>query len=69
LNTLGASQQLVVSFAAGTEIYVVLEKLSLSPEQRLPSPTAQAKQRNVEELRQLLQLQRELDQSAAAPAE
>jgi hypothetical protein len=69
LNTLASSQQVVVSFAAGTEIYVVLEKLSLSPEQRLPSPTAQAKQRNVEELRQLLQLQRELDQSAAAPAE
>jgi hypothetical protein len=68
LNTLGASQQLVVSFAAGTEIYVVLEKLSLPPEQqRPPSRTAETRQRNVEDLRQLLELQRELDQSAAPP--
>jgi hypothetical protein len=69
LNILASTQQLVVSFAAGTEIYVVLEKLSLPPEQRPPSRNVEAKQRNIEELRQLLELQRELDQSAAAPPE
>jgi type IV secretory pathway VirB10-like protein len=69
LNMLASTQQLVVSFAAGTEIYVVLEKLLLPPEQRTTSRPVEAKQRNVEQLRQLLELQRELDQSAAAPPE
>lgn len=64
------TEHLVVSVPADTEIYVVLEKATKQniPERRaqLPSQAHTANQPNIEELRQLLQLQRELNQTSGA---
>ena len=64
---LALSRQTVVTLPAGTEIYVVLGKLVSEPtlpERGLAKAPSQA---NAEELRQLLQLQRELNESTTGP--
>jgi hypothetical protein len=62
------TEHLVVSVPADTEIYVVLEKATKQsiPERRaqLPSQAHTVNQPDIEELRQLLQLQRELNQKS-----
>ena len=58
------SQQIVVTIAAGTEIYVVLEKLVDEPAPANRAAVKTSTQPSVEELRQLLQLQRELNETA-----
>lgn len=65
---LAITERLVVSVPASTEIYVVLEKqtkqpAAVAPPRQPASPTA-----TTEQLRQLLQLQRELNQTTAAPS-
>jgi len=66
LNKLAVTEHLVISMPANTEIYVVLEKparaqSSLKPE--LSAVTQPSSQRQtVEQLRQLLQMQKELNQ-------
>jgi hypothetical protein len=64
------TEHLVVSVPADTEIYVVLEKATKQniPERRaqLPSQAPTVNQPDIEELRQLLQLQRELNQTSGA---
>ncbi len=66
---LAITKHVVVSVPANTEIYVVLEKMAgpLSTARRVTSgvPTT-SKSPSVQELRQLLQLQRELNQGVAA---
>jgi hypothetical protein len=63
LARLAITERLVVSVSASTEIYVVLEKPTLQqpatakPRQPIPSTPA------AEQLRQLLELQRELNQT------
>ena len=65
---LAITEHLVVSAPAGTEIYVVLQKPAKPTSQdrrvQLPAPTQTTNQPGIEELRQLLQLQRELNQTA-----
>ena len=61
------SQQIVVTIAAGTEIYVVLEKQVDEPEPANRATIKTSTQPSVEELRQLLQLQRELNETAPGP--
>ena len=64
------TEHLVVSVPADTEIYVVLEKATKQDIQerraQLPTRAQTANQPNTEELRQLLQLQRELNQPSGA---
>jgi hypothetical protein len=64
LARLAITERLVVSVPASTEIYVVLEKPTLpqpaTPQPRQPIPSAPA----AEQLRQLLELQRELNQTS-----
>lgn len=68
--SLAISEHLVISVSAGTELYVVLQKpaTATAENRRAPSPVpAQtATQPGVEELRQLLQLQRELSQGTTS---
>jgi hypothetical protein len=63
---LALTEHLVVSVPADTEIYVILQKPAKenvqSPRLQLPSTGSQP---SIEELRQLMQLQRELNQTAA----
>jgi len=63
---LAISEHIVIIIPAGTEIYVVLQKSATesvqSPRGLVPVQTAN--QPSVEELRQLMQLQRELNQTA-----
>jgi hypothetical protein len=63
LSRLAITERLVVSVPASTEIYVVLEKQTLqqpaTPQPRQPVPSSLA----TEQLRQLLELQRELNQT------
>ena len=66
---LALSEQTVVSLPAGTELYVVLEKLALDKTHPEKAPLAGGNQRNVDELRWLIQLQRELDQPTSAAAQ
>lgn len=65
---LAITEHLVVSVPADTEIYVVLQKPTKPRVQnsrvQLPTPTQTTNQPGIEELRQLLQLQRELNQVA-----
>lgn len=67
---LALTEHIVVSMPADTEIYVILQKPVKenvqSPRVQLPSQTAS--QPGIEELRQLMQLQRELNQTAATKA-
>jgi|SRR5579872_490377 len=66
---LAITERIVVSVPAGTEIYVVLQKPA---KEGLPNQTTKAGsqpsagQPSIQELRQLLQLQKELSQSASA---
>jgi Bacterial conjugation TrbI-like protein len=67
IANLDLTEHIVVSVPAGTEIYVILEKsaqknVRQSSYAQLPAP---ASQRSIEELRQLIQLQRELNQADA----
>jgi hypothetical protein len=66
VSRLAVNQQIVVTVSAGTSIYVVLEQIPKS--NQLVAPTsarnsATANLANVDQLRQLLQLQQELSQS------
>jgi len=63
---LALTERIVVSVPADTEIYVILQKTAKENAQppRIQSSSASG-QVNIEELRQLMQLQRELNQSAA----
>jgi hypothetical protein len=65
---LALTEHIVVSVPADTEIYVILQKPAKDP---VSTPRAQvspqgATHLNIEELRQLMQLQRELNQTATA---
>jgi Bacterial conjugation TrbI-like protein len=64
LSRLAVTERLVVSVPASTEIYVVLEKQTLQqpapPQPQQPLPSALA----TEQLRQLLELQKELNQTS-----
>jgi hypothetical protein len=65
---LALTEHIVVSVPADTEIYVILQKAAKDP---VSSPRPQvspqgATQLNIEELWQLMQLQRELNQTATA---
>jgi len=68
LAKLAITEHLVISVPADTEIYVVLQKPAKQITQnravQLPVPTQTVNQPGIEELRQLLQLQRELNQAA-----
>jgi hypothetical protein len=67
VSRLAVNQQIVVTVSAGVAIYVVLQRTS----QASPTPTASARslpaasRANMEQLRQLLELQQELNQSTA----
>ncbi len=68
VENLALTEHIVVSVPADTEIYVVLQKPSkqVAQESHLQLPPSQpASPRNIDELRQLLQLQREMNQSLA----
>ena len=67
ISRLTITSQVVVNVSAGTPIYVVLEQSSKqAPAQQLnPQSPQTLNQANVDQLRQLLQLQQELNQSAA----
>ena len=60
------SHRFVVSLSAGAEIYLVIEKGSNEKIAVTNSPGGAVDQRNLDQLRQLLQLQRELSASFAA---
>lgn len=69
IANLAVTERLVVSVPAGTEIYVILQKSAKesvihSPRVQLPMQTTG--QPNIDELRQLIELQRELNQTASA---
>jgi hypothetical protein len=68
VGKLAITEHLVVSVPANTEIYVVLEKPTKQTVQdrraQLPAQAQTANQPNIEEVRQLLQLQRELNQTS-----
>jgi hypothetical protein len=70
VGKLAITEHLVVSVPADTEIYVVLEKPTKQTVQdrraQLPAQAQTANQPNIEELRQVLQLQRELNQTSGA---
>ena len=63
---LALTERIVVSVPADTEIYVILQKAAKENSQslRVQLPSQTASQPSVEELRQLMQLQRELNQPA-----
>lgn len=62
---LALTERIVVSVPADTEIYVILQKAAKENSQssRAQLPSQAASQPNIEELRQLMQLQRELNQN------
>lgn len=64
---LALTEHIVVSVPADTEIYVILQKPAKENVQnpRLQLPSQTGSQPSLEELRQLMQLQRELNQTAA----
>ena len=67
IANLGLTEHIVVSVPAGTEIYVVLQKSAkenVIQSSYAQSPT-QPSQPTIEELRELMQLQRELNQTVA----
>jgi hypothetical protein len=71
VNKLAVTEHLVVSVAANTEIYVVLRKrakteLQAKTDAAVASPTPPSAKQNADQLWQLLQLQRELNQEASA---
>ena len=66
VGRLAITEHLVVSIPAGTEIYVVLEKGSRQPASMAPARLPTPNSTNMDQLRQLLQLQRELNQNTGA---
>ncbi len=67
VERLAVTERIVVSLSAGTEIYVVLEKQTKEPGSAVRSPRpALSNSSTAEQLRQLLELQRELNQGASA---
>ncbi len=70
ISRMAVTQHIVVTINANTPIYVVLEKTpksNVDPSVRKAAAGSQgSNQMNAEELRQLLQLQRELNQSSAS---
>jgi len=67
LSSLALTQRIVVSMPAGREIYVVLEKPAKeSAQARTTRPSPLFNQTSVEELRQLLRLQQEMNGPAAS---
>jgi hypothetical protein len=66
ISKLAITSRVVVNVAAGTPIYVVLEQSSKQPlfPAHLNQQATQIPQGNFDQLRQLLQLQQELNQSA-----
>jgi hypothetical protein len=67
---LALTERIVVSVPADTEIYVILQKAAKESGQssRLTVPSQSVSQSNIDELRQLMQLQRELSQGITKPA-
>jgi len=63
ISSSALGSRLVVSLEAGTEIYLVLEKASPEHRQSVPQQTNSSRQ-SLDELRQLLELQRELNAAA-----
>jgi hypothetical protein len=64
---LAVTERIVVSIPAGTEIYVVLEKQAKEPANAIPTPRqALSHSSTTEQLRQLLELQKELNDGTAA---
>ena len=66
LSRLAVNQQIVVTVSAGAPIYVVLEQTPKSNQhspQTIPRNSPTSNSSNVDQLRQLLQLQQELNQS------
>jgi hypothetical protein len=68
VENLALTEHIVVSVPADTEIYVILQKPARENVQspRVQAPSQTANQPSIEELRQLMQLQRELNQPAVA---
>lgn len=69
VSRLAVNQQIVVTVSAGAPIYVVLEqtpKSNQSSTRTSPRNTTTSNSTNVDQLRQLLQLQQELNQSATS---
>jgi hypothetical protein len=68
IATLALTERIVVSVPADTEIYVILQKPAKQIVQNQDSqlPTIHASQPSIEELRQLVQLQHELNQTVGA---
>src|SRR5260370_18737177 len=71
VSNLAITEHIVVSVPANTEIYVILQKPAKESTQspRVQLPSQAASQPSIEELRQLMQLQRELNQTAASKPE
>jgi Bacterial conjugation TrbI-like protein len=67
---LALTERIVVSVPADTEIYVILQKAAKESGQssRLTVPSQSVNQPNIDELRQLMLLQRELNQGMTKPA-
>jgi Bacterial conjugation TrbI-like protein len=67
---LALTERIVVSVPADTEIYVILQKTAKESGQssRLTVPSQSVNQSNIDELRQLMQLQRELNRGITKPA-
>jgi hypothetical protein len=64
---LALTEHVVVSVPAGTEIYVIMQKSTMGSaiqSLRTPSPVQTSNQPSIDELRQLLKLQHELNQAA-----
>jgi hypothetical protein len=69
VNKLAVTERLVVSVPADTEIYVVLQKMTKAPvltSNGSSTPVQAGSRQSAEQLRQLLQLQKELNQDANA---
>ena len=71
-NKLAVTEHLVVTVPADTEIYVVLQKRARTESQLKPGATTlsgpSTMRQNLDQLRQLLQLQKELNQETTAAA-
>jgi hypothetical protein len=67
---LALTERIVVSVPADTEIYVILQKTAKETGQssHLTVPSQSVNRSNIDELRQLMQLQRELNQGITKPA-
>lgn len=66
--SLAITEHIVVSVPAGTEMYLVLQKSAKEIIPRKLQPTQTISQPSIEELRQLIQLPSELNETAAKPS-